>query len=834
MNIPAPKIAILNFFLQLTLLACPSRAAPGDVDLSFDPGSGIDGPVSTVAVQADGKLIIGGSFRTANGLVRPGIARLHADGSGDASFDPVTAANDVYSRAVLQSDGKVLVSGDFAMINGTGRTLIARLNGDGSRDGSFDAAIGKLSDASGYLGWLAVQPDGKVLITGSFTTVTSTNRTFAARLHSDGSLDSSFSPLTDVVGIGSVYVGSTTIQPDGKILIGGQFTTLNGAARNGLARLNADGSLDLSFNPVSGINRLGTSTAVLGDGKLLIAGYFYNTATGTRQYVSRLNANGSVDSSYNSNIPYSPYYARVYSIALQPDGKLLVGGNFTEVNGTPRNGIARLNANGTLDSSFNPGTGVDQSVNTIALQEDGKVLIGGPFSGVNGTARPYLARLNVNGSVDSSFKPGSGIADTRASLWAVAVQPDGKVLIGGSFTSVSQASHSGIARLRTDGSLDSSFNAITDGNGAVLSLAVQPDGKVLIGGTFTTVNTISRNRIARLNADGSLDPTFDPGFGPSNNVLSLALQPDGKVLIGGLFGTVNGNATRGGFARLNADGSLDTTFASSIFAGDAGSVYAITVQPDGKIIRGGQHLARVDATGSLDQTFDPGAGPSGWVFSVVLQSDGRVLIGGLFGTVNGTVRTGLARLNADGSLDGGFDPAVSGGVDGTEVESLALQPDGKVLVGGNFTMVNGTARHSLARLNPDGSLDSSFDPGIIAGGSSSSNDGPARTEVHALSLQADGELLVGGNFTTVNGVARWRVARLLTAPPPSLDIALSNGFAILSWPGSATGYRLQETPDLTLPDAWIAVPQPVVTNGGQLSVTVPIAPPRKYFRLISP
>ena len=824
------KILALSFLLELTLLLLPSHAAPGDVDLSFAPGSGIDGSVNSVAVQPDGKLIMGGGFRTINGLVRHGIARLHADGSGDASFNAGTGATGVGGGiVVLQPDGRVLAGGDFTAANGTDRTLVARLNGDGSRDGSFNSAIGAETDSGGLIGGvlsIALQPDGKVLIAGGFTTVNATDRMLIARLNADGSLDSGFTPGTGAfLTIGAV-ANSVAVQPDGKVLIGGFFTTVNGTARYGLARLNADGGIDTSFNPDTGTNRQVKSIAVQADGKVLIGGSFYTPSTGVRANVIRLNTNGSVDSSFNQGIGPN---SGVRFLAAQADGKVLIVGEFTTVNNISRNFVARLNANGTLDNSFDPGTGANYFVDTVVLQPDGKAVIAGQFASVNGAVRTGIARLNVNGSPDSSFIPGAGVFtsfSSGASVNSLAAQPDGKVLIGGFFYTINGASHNSIARLNADGSLDSSFNPGTDANGQIYALSVQPDGKVLIGGFFYAVNGTSRTHIARLNADGSLDDSFNPGTGPDQVIFSVALQPDGKVLIGGRFTTVNGSP-RNKIARLNADGSLDTTFATG--AGGSGTVYSIAVQPDDKILTGGHYIARLKTNGSFDATFDPGTGVNDLVRCMVVQPDGRVLIGGDFTTIDGASIHQIARLNTDGSRDSTFDPGTG---PNDYVFSVALQSDGKVLIGGKFTSFNGTTRKSLARLNADGSLENSFDPGTMDGGRDTL-DGRSGTAVNSLSVQPDGKIVIGGNFTLVNGVALWRVARLLGDFLPALDIGLSHEFVILSWPGTGLNFHLQETTDLSLSNSWSPVTQPALTNAGQISVTVPVTGGQKFFRLKS-
>jgi len=345
-------------------------------------------------------------------------------------------------------------------------------------------------------------------------------------------------------------------------------------------------------------------------------------------------APGDLDIGFNPNAS-----STVYSVAVQADGKVLIGGEFSNLGGAPRNRIARLNSDGSLDTSFNPNA--NSTVNSIAVQADGKAFIGGNFDTVGGLPRSRIARLNAGGSLDASF-------NRIANNWvnSIAVQGDGKVLIGGSFTTVGGVTRDYIARLNTDDSLDTGFNS--EASGSVNSIAVQSDGKVLIGGTFGKVGEVTRNRIARLNGDGSLDIGFNPNA--SGQVYSLAVQADGKVLMGGNFLTV------GGLARNN--------------------------------------IARLNADGTLDHGFNPDA--SSPVNSIAVQADGKVLIAGSFTTVGGGASNRIARLNADGSLDTSFNASAN-----TTVNSLAIQADGKVLIGGDFTNVGGVTRNRIARLAND-------------------------------------------------------------------------------------------------------------------------------------
>jgi uncharacterized delta-60 repeat protein len=850
----ATHIRAVSLLLLIGALTNNAFAAPGDLDLSFDPGSGVNDEVFAVAVQPDGKVIIGGQFTTVKGLVRRGIARLNANGSGDSSFDPGTGAYGNVKALALQSDGKVLIGGSFSAVNGTNRTGIARLNANGSLDASFNPQLSVVAySETSPITSLALQSDGKVLIGGSFSAVNGTNRNGIARLNADGSLDGSFNPQVghDVLAL--------AVQADGKVLIGGVHIICEPDPDTGqcnyiylyvLERLNTNGNRDTNF--ICSVNGPVNSIAPQPDGKILIGGGFYQVNGTSRKGIARLNANGSLDGGFNpGSTPYDP----VYSVALQPDGKVLIG---TDVNnGINGFGIARLKANGTLDNTFDPGTVPNSSVYSVTLQPDGKVIIGGAFTTMNGSICHRVARLDSNGSLDGSFNAGTGVND---SVLSVAAQPDGKALIGGQFTTVQEFNRPGIARLHADGSADSTFDAGLTADARfwkpiVKSVVVQSDGKLLIGGQFSNVHGASRNSIARLHANGSLDGIFNPGTGISGSdypvVNSIAVQSDGRVLIGGSFTNVNGT-NRNVIARLNANGSLDSSFNPDIgyhFSElDYNQVCAIAVQPDGKILVGGyathfvidpdcpyypncwdsiytaHFVIRLHSNGTRDTGFEEtaGAGPANtFVYAVAAQPDGKILVGGYFATFKGANRNGLARLNADGSLDSSFNPGAGGGA---HVDSIVLQPDGRILIGGHFSTATGAVRNGIARLSADGSLDGSFTPGTAAD-----------HLVASLALQPDGNVLLGGHFTAVNGAVRPYIARLYgDSPAPSLSIVRSNSSAVLSWPVAFGNFQLQENTNLSLANGWSAVAAPRSTNNNSISVALPATGSRKFFRLSSP
>jgi len=364
---------------------------------------------------------------------------------------------------------------------------------------------------------------------------------------------------------------------------------------------------------------------------------------------------GSLDFTFDPGTGPSDF---IKTSAIQTDGKIIIGGQFLIYNGTPANFVTRVKDDGTLDTSFHSGSGADYLVLTSALQNNGQIIIGGAFGHYDGVAKPSIARLNDNGTLDNNFDPGTG-ADGY--LYASAVQSNGKILIGGGFFLYNGVPRNGIARLNTDGSLDPTFTpgmgTTTSGlNYPVYTIAIQTDGKIIIGGTFTTYNDTAENYITRLNTDGSIDTSFHIGTGPTSAIRTMCLQPDGKIIIAGDFDSCDGTA-RNYIARLNADGTVDTDFDPG--TGTDGIVYTTALQTDGKIIIGGSFntfndsarkcIARVNTDGSLDQSFYPGAGANSHVYTSALQNDGKIIIGGVFNSYDNTGRNHIARVIGGGT-----------------------------------------------------------------------------------------------------------------------------------------------------------------------------------------
>jgi uncharacterized delta-60 repeat protein len=360
-----------------------------------------------------------------------------------------------------------------------------------------------------------------------------------------------------------------------------------------------------------------------------------------------LYSDGSVDGTFVYGSGFDGY---VYTIAIQSDNKILVGGNFTDYNGTAANRIIRLNSDGSIDGTFIYGSGFDGRVFSIAIQSDNKILVGGIFTDYNGTAANRIIRLNSNGSIDGTFVYGSGF---DSDVLTISIQSDGKILAGGNFTDYDGTGTNSIIRLNSDGSIDGTFVYGGGFDFQVYTISIQSDNKILVGGNFTDYDGTAANSIIRLNSDGSIDGTFVYGSGFNARVYSIVIQPDEKILAGGNFTDYDGTGTNS-IIRLNSDGSIDGTF-----------VY--------------------------------GSGfTSGNVFKISIQSDNKILVGGNFNDYNGTGANNIIRLNSDGSIDGTF---VYGSGFNVEVSTIAIQSDNKILVGGDFTEYSGTAANRIIRLS---------------------------------------------------------------------------------------------------------------------------------------
>lgn len=458
----------------------------------------------------------------------------------------------------------------------------------------------------------------------------------------------------------------------------------------------------------------------------------------------------------------------VRDLKVQPDGKILVVGNFTKYNGASRNGIARLKGNaGGLDSGFVVGTGIGGGqVYRIGLQANGRIVLAGSFTTYNGTAVPGIVRLLPNGAIDGSFLlngPGPNPAQT---ITALHILSNGKIMVGGSFSTFNGQPRGSIVRLNSNGNLDLAFDAGSGGpgtgpNSVITEVKSQMDGKILVAGLskdFFNGNAWGNStaRMAfRLLPDGEMDNTFDPLLASDNFGTAYTMEVDnsGFIYIGGVFSGAGGSGNLHNLVKLNSNGSINFGY----FPGFPTSVYRIKLQGASLLVTtaaslpGSKKMMRFDASGNADLTFGDllsatETGANGIFGALDLAPDGTILVGGSFTRYDQKGRNNIARLTSNGLV--GAPLSLGSGAD-RQTRAVARQADGKFIVAGDFGYYNWNASNSVARINADGSFDASFSVGFGVNG-----------VINSVAIQSDGRILLAGKFEFFNNQPRKSIIRV--------------------------------------------------------------------------
>lgn len=345
-----------------------------------------------------------------------------------------------------------------------------------------------------------------------------------------------------------VVVNNVLVQPDGKILVGGYFPNYAGSGHDHLVRLNNDGTIDPTFNP----NGTGPGNAVedmvlMPDGRILIAGNFLTYNGSNSFFIARLQADGTLDNTFT--VQPNSINGAVWAIELHDNHKVLAGGEFFICSGESRPHIVQFNDDGSVDSTFVVGTGFDHNVHDILVLPDMRVAVGGQFTMYNGTPSGHIALLSPQGPIDPTMDNDPGLVGGGGIVRSLALQPDGKLLAGGYFQYHDGQARSAVERLNLDGTHDPGFTSPLYAYSVVRALAVQADGKILVGGEFTSTEYANAvpgpERLVRVLPDGTRDTSFGigvgvgPGTQTTGYVHTLAVQPDSKILVGGHFETVD-------------------------------------------------------------------------------------------------------------------------------------------------------------------------------------------------------------------------------------------------------------------------------------------------------
>ncbi len=655
------------------------------------------------------------------------------------------------------SDGVIAV-GNFLNMNGYSYPRVARFYADGTL--STDLRSGALPNAATTTAIEAPGGTGKYYIGGTFATIAGTAASRIARLNADGSVDTSF-----VYGTGFNFdVERIRAAGDGTndIYVSGSFTTYKGAPAVRIIRLHDDGTPDAGFVSGTGFNTVPKFLWPYPDGRLLIAGAGMTTYNASPCATScRLNSDGSLDATYNSGAgPDSSITAGF----MDSNGQIYLGGYFSNYNGTAAANVARINQNGSLDASFNVGTGAAGGTPFMLGQTNdgtGDVLVAGTFTSFNGLASGTFIRLKNDGSRASGWHPDTATLPILAPLASLPM-PGGKHFLATGAHYYNGASANRIARINSDGSIDPTFYTGGGGNLAVNAIAFTNDGSgdLLIAGAFFTYGGHRAGRFVRIRTDGQLDPGFDTTVTGAGNTLfdvEAAIDGSGKYYITG-WTTAWGSHFQTYLFRVNRDGTPDTSF---VIPGGAGNlIYTVAPLADGKAFIGGDftnydgtgrnRFIRVNVNGSVDATFNVGTAFNATVRNLFLAADGSgdVIAVGSFATYKGAPQAHLARIGTNGNAVGGFS---SGAGFSVAPVWVAQNTDGKMVGVGNFATYNGTACTRVVGINSDGSVNAAFVTGT--------GFDVAPTSVDFIP-DGSGDVYVGGPFTTYNGTPVGQVVRL--------------------------------------------------------------------------
>jgi uncharacterized delta-60 repeat protein len=874
----------------------PTFGSGGKVLTDF-PGSNDDLGFAVAATQPDGKVVmVGGTQSAALGGGDFALARYNADGSPDTGFGAggeVTTdfgnSSDQARAVAVQADGKIVVGGVTSLSGGGGDFALARYNSDGTLDVSFGTG-GKMTTNFGFVATpfgtvptydtatgLAIQGDGKIVLVGQSDyfdpfSNTDANNLEMARYNSDGTPDVSFGSggqvVTDLGATNLIAAEAVGLQADGKIVV------TQGPI---LARFNAGGSLDAGFGVGGAVTTVLASRALAlqGDGGIVLAGTPSNFGVGFT--LARYTSAGTLDTGFGVGGTLTTSFggdsAAANAVAVQPDGKIVAAG-FTGSYFTSHSSfaLARYNPNGSPDTTFATGgkTTTDfgnagQEAWGVALQADGKIVAGGTtfpsFGAPSGTGDDFaLARYNPDGSLDAGFGAG-GKATTdftgprNDGAQQLAVQADGKILVVGDSYSGTQVGGL-LVRYNADGTLDTGFGAggkVSTGLFAK-NVAVQGDGKILVSGSL-----FADFALARFNADGSRDTTFGIGgiaradMGGSEDAARLALQVDGKIVLAASSHHWDTSLAYWAVARFNGNGTPDAGFGTggkvltllSTMTEYGNELEAVLVQPDGKIVTvggsertsvGGQDVDFAVVRYNGNGTPDGGFGTGGVVLTdlgrlrqsiphlghfvlsydvasaVALQADGKLVVAGTSLQANGNNPlqangnphspnrdVAVVRYNSDGSVDQQFGASgkvftdFAGGDD--DALGVVVQPTGKIVVVGGAGSIAAPTAFALARYTGAGALDESFGTG---GKVTTSFGGTFGDFAQGIALQADGKLVVAGS---------------------SFQAATGQDFALARYEGlGAVDVALQQITATILPGLQSLIATGTLTNGQGVSL----------------
>ncbi|MBZ0222297.1 MAG: delta-60 repeat domain-containing protein [Dokdonella sp.] len=580
-----------------------------------------------------------------------------------------------------------------------------------------------------------VLADGSMIVGGAFDEINGVPRANLAKLNADGSVNLAWHPSVD--GVVNVLVADA----GGHVFAGGDFQSVDGLNRMSLAKLSGTGAGAVDPDWQANANGPIRAMAMSGSGHLYVTGIFDTLGGQARQEIAKVSAagTGTVDPDWTPSIDGLPI-----ALVIDANGDVFVAGLFESVNDVERSLVAKLSGAGAgaLDLAWNPAL-EGNYVQSMALGPAGSLVLAGDFWTTDGSASSYLVRLSDTGAVVSGWSPAPDGLVTD-----VEVDINGDVFVTGDFSTIGGQPRSQVAKLSaSSGAAVGGWNAVVDV--PIRILASDASGNVLIGSAS--------------GADAPNHPAWGVLSGSDGDLLmqaqaliagwvsSIVTQADGSSIVAGRFDLAN-QVLRGNILRLHADGTLDPDWDPAI----DGAVNTLALDASGAVYVGGdfasvdgqarERLAKLSVSGALDPVWKPQA--NGSVRALAVDAAGQVFAAGLFDSIGGVSRASLAKLSATGAgaVDPGWNPAPD-----SPVTALAADTSGNVYAGGWFSSIGGQNRNYLAKLSGSG----------VGAADPTWNPDPDNF-VNALLLDGNGQLYVGGSFWSLGGQARNGIARLAT------------------------------------------------------------------------
>lgn len=619
----------------------------------------------------------------------------------EESYSPILKGISLITGVQETTDGNFLATGTFDYLDDIPSGDLLKIDRTGKSAPNFNKVFTDLGIEK-----VRVLNNGKILIQGLFTRVNGIERMHLARLNSDGTLDNTFNPDN------SIPIGDFELQSNGKIIITSKF--LGGTT---IIRLNPEGSKDTSFTTPSLFLNSIFHLEIDRDDNIYVA---------DSERIQRLTKDGAIDNSFNAGAgPASYNDGQVYTIAAQDDGKLLIGGSFINYSGVTVRGLLRLNHNGSIDRTFG-GIPTNTGVSTIEILTTGEILVGGNFDSI--------LKYSQDGTTYESFA-----VTNQGSISVLKEARDEKILVGGDFNTIESQKQNSLALLDKKRTINSSFSPqiSTAPTAFGKSLGLTTNGKVVLGGFDQSFNTIGNNEesFLRLNSDASFDNTFTHELSSPSKVISLEIMNDRSILLSGFLYFPTGLTY---FARLLPNGNLDKTF--KIGTGTDGIVERIRFNGT-EIFLGGnfsqfngvasQSFIILDHKGNIKQAY-PDLPPLSIITDFDFQTNGKIIAIGEF-SFSGNL-TSMIRLNRDGTIDNSFTPKSF-----DNYYCIKVDAEDRIYAGGNFL-----GGKILKRFDKTGNLDATFSQGNF-------NSLTTNTSIRLIDILPTEQIVVGGSFNSYNG-----------------------------------------------------------------------------------